>query len=131
MRVIVVCFMRTLPVIGLTFCVSWVLVTLLRGVFALRTMYQAWLESLIVALSRNFVVLFLVALVICVTMIVISVILPLEVGALVSLRPSIATVITLVTLLCCVVNLLIKPLAKLIKHVASDANLDPAFVLLV
>jgi hypothetical protein len=81
-------------------------------------------------LSRNLVILFLVVLVVCVTTIAISAILPLEVGALVPFRPSVAMVVTPVTLFCHVVDLLIVPLAKLMTHFASDALLDLAFALL-
>jgi hypothetical protein len=123
-------FMRTLPVIGLTFCITWILATLLRGVFTLRPVYQAWLEHLFVALSRNLVILFLVALVVSVTTIAIIAILPFEVGAMVPFRPSVATVVTSVTLFCHVADLFIIPLAKLMTHVPSDALLDLAFALL-
>jgi hypothetical protein len=66
--------------------------TLLRGVFTLRPMYRAWLEHLFVALSRNLVILFLVVLVVSVTTIIITAILPLEVEAMVPFRPSVAMV---------------------------------------
>jgi hypothetical protein len=105
-------------------------VTLLRGVFTLRPVYQAWLERLVVLLSRNLVILFLVALVVCVTTIAIAAILPLEVGTMVPFRPSVATVVTSVTLFCHVADLLIVPLAKLMTHVTSDALLDLASALL-
>ncbi len=95
--VIVMRFIQTLPVIGLTLCIPWILVTLLKDVFTLRPVYQAWLEHLFVALSRNLVILFLVALVVSVTTIAITAILPLEVGALEPFRPSVATVVTPVT----------------------------------
>jgi hypothetical protein len=88
-------------------------------------------ERLFVTLSRNLVVLFLVALVISVTTIAITVILPLEVGALEPSRPSVAMVVTSVMLFCCMANLLIKPLAKLMTHISSDALLDLAFALLM
>jgi hypothetical protein len=92
--------------------------------------YQAWLECLFVALSRNLVILFLVMLVVSVTTIAITTILSLEVGAMVPFRPSVATVGTSVTLFCHMADLFIVPLAKLMTHVASDALLDLAFVLL-
>jgi hypothetical protein len=123
--------MRMLPVIGLKFCITWNLATLLRGVFTLRPMYRAWLERFFVALSRNLVIPFLVALVVSVTTIAITAILPLEVGALEPFRPSVARVVTPVTSFCCVADLLIKPLAKLMMHIASDALLDLAFMLLL
>ncbi len=123
--------MRTLPVIGLTFCSPWILVTLLRGVFTLRPVYRAWLECLFVALSRNLVILFLVLHVVSVMTIAITAILPLEVGALEPFRPSVVMVVTPVTLFCCMADLLIKPLAKLMTHIASDALLDLAFGLLM
>jgi hypothetical protein len=88
------------------------------------------LERLVVALSRNLVILFLVVLVGCVMTIAITVILPLKVGAMVPFRPSVATVVTSVMLFCYVVDLLIVPLAKLMTHVVSDALLDLAFTLL-
>ncbi len=122
--------MRMLSVIGLTFCITWILVTLFRGVFTLRPMYQAWLERLFVALSRNLVILFLVALVVSVTTIAIIATLPLEVGAMVPFRPSVATVVTSVTLFCHVADLFIVPLVKLMTHIASDTLLDLAFALL-
>ncbi len=122
--------MQTLPVIGLTLCILWIFVTLLRGVFTLRPVYRAWLERLFVVLSRNLVILFLVALVVSVTMIAITMILPLEVGVMVPFKPSVATVVTSVTLFCPLVDLFIVPLAKLMMHVASDALLDLAFALL-
>ena len=123
--------MQTLPVIGLTLCIPWILVTLLRGVFTLRPVYRAWLECLFVALSRNLVILFLVALVVSVTTIAITVILPLEVGALEPFRPSVVMVVTPVTSFCRMADLLIKPLAKLMTHISSDALLDLAFALLM
>ncbi len=123
--------MQTLPVIGLMLCIPWILVTLLRGVFTLRPMYRAWLERLFVTFSRNLVILFLVALVVSVTTIAIIVILPPEVGALEPFRPSVATVVTPVTSFCHVVDLLIKLLAKLMMHIASDVLLDLAFTLLM
>ncbi len=123
--------MQTLPVIGLTLCIPWHLVTLLRGVFTLRPMYQAWHERLFVALSRNLVILFLVTLVISVTTIAITAILPLEFGVLEPFRPSVARVVTPVTSFCCMADLLIKPLAKLMMHIASDALLNLAFALLI
>ncbi len=104
--------------------------TLLRGVFTLRPVYRAWLEHLFAALSRNLVILFLFALVVSVTTTAITAILPLEVGAMVPFRPSVAMVATSVTLFCHVVDLFIVPLAKLMTHVASDALLDLAFALL-
>ncbi len=104
--------------------------TLLKSVLTLRPVYQAWLECLVVALSRNLVILFLVALVVCVTTIAITMILPLEVGAMVPFRPSVVTVVTSVTSFCHVADLLIVPLAKLMTHVASDALLNLAFALL-
>ncbi len=122
--------MQTLPVIGLTFCIPWILVTLLRGVFTLRPVYQAWFERLFVALSRNLVILFLVALVISVTTIAITAILPLEVGVMVPFRPSVAMVVTSLTSFCHVADLFIIPLAKLMTHVASDALLNLAFALI-
>jgi hypothetical protein len=94
-------------------------------------MYRAWLECLFVVLSRNLVILFLVALVISVTMIAITGILPLEVGALEPFRPSVVTVVTPVMLFCCVADLLIKPLAKLMMHIVSDGLLDLVFALLM
>ncbi len=123
--------MQMLPVIGLMLCIPWILVTLLRGVFTLRSMYRAWLEPLFVALSRNLVILFLVILVVSVTMIAITAILPLEVGALEPFRPSVAMVVTPITSFCHVADLLIKPLAKLMTHIASDALLHLAFLLLM
>jgi hypothetical protein len=122
--------MRTLPVLGLTFCITWNLATLLRGVFTLRPVYQAWLKHLFVTLSRNLVILFLVVLVVSVMTITIILVLPLEVGAMVPFRPSVVTVVTSITLFCCMADLLIKPLAKLMTHIASDALLDLAFALL-
>jgi hypothetical protein len=113
--------MRTLPVI---------LVTLLRGVLALRPVYPEWLERLSVTLSRNLVILFLVVLVVSVTTIAITAFLLLEVGAMVPFRPSVVTVVTSVTSFCHVADLFIVPLAKLMTHVASDALLDLAFALL-
>ncbi len=104
--------------------------TLLRGVFTLRPVYRAWLECLFVTLSRNLVILFFVALVVSVTTITITVILPLEVGAMVPFRPSVAVVVTSVTSFCHVADLFIIPLAKLMMHVASDTLLDLAFALL-
>ncbi len=104
--------------------------TLLKGVFTLRPVHQAWLERLVVVLSRNLVILFHVVLVICVMTIAITAILPLEVGVMVPFRPSVATVVTSVTLFCHVADLLIVPLAKLMTHVPSDALLDLAFALL-
>ncbi len=65
-----------------------------------------------------------------VTTIAITSILPLEVGAMVPFRPSVATVVTSVTLFYHVADLFIVPLAKLMTHVASDALLDLAFALL-
>ncbi len=112
------------------FRIPWILVTLLRGVFTLRPVYQAWLERYFVILSRNLVILFLVALVVSVTTITNTAILPLEVGAMVPFRPSVAMVVTSVTLFCHVADLFIVPLAKLMTHVASDALLDLAFALL-
>jgi hypothetical protein len=94
-------------------------------------MYRAWLERLFVTFSRNLVILFLVALVVSVTTIAIIVILPPEVGALEPFRPSVATVVTPVTSFCHVVDLLIKLLAKLMMHIASDVLLDLAFTLLM
>ncbi len=114
----------------MTFCVPWILVTFLKGVFTLRPVHRAWLECLVVAFSRNLVILFLVALVVCVTMIAVTAILPLEVGGMVPFRPSVAMVVTSVTLFCHVVDLLVLPLAKLMMHVASDALLDLTFALL-
>jgi hypothetical protein len=99
-------------------------------VFTLRPVYQAWLERLFVALSRNLVILFLVALFVSVTTIAITAILPLEVGALEPFRPSVAMVVTPVTPFCHVADLFIVPLAKLMMHVASDALLNLAFMLL-
>ncbi len=90
--------------------------------FTLRPVYRAWLERLFVALSRNLVILFLVALVVSVTMIDITAILP--------LRLSVAMVVTSVTLFCHVGDLFIVPLAKLMMHVASEALLNLAFALL-
>ena len=122
--------MQTLPVIGLTFCVPWILVTFLKGVFTLRPVHSAWLECLVVTFSRNLVILFLVAFVVGVTTIAIIAILPLEVGAMVPFRPSVAMVVTSVTSFCHVADLFIIPLAKLMMHVASDVLLDLAFALL-
>ncbi len=112
------------------FCITWIPVTLLRGVLTLRPVYRAWLERLFVALSRNLVILFLVALVVSVTTIAIIMILPLEVGAMVPFKPSVATVVTSITSFCHVADLFIVPLAKLMTHVASDPLLDLAFALL-
>jgi hypothetical protein len=92
--------------------------------------YQAWLKRLFVALSKNLVILFLVALVVSVRTITINAILPLEVEAMVPFRPSVATVVTSVMSFCHVADLFIVPLAKLMTHVASDALLDLAFPLL-
>ncbi len=98
--------------------------------FTLRPVYQAWLERLFVVLSRNLVILFLVALVVSVTTIAITAILPLEVGTMVPFRPSVAMVVTSVTSFCHVADLFIVPLVKLMMHVASDALLDLVFALL-
>ncbi len=123
-------FMRTLLVLRMMLCVPWILVTLLRGVLALRPVHQALLESLVIVLSRNLVILFLVALVVCVATIAITAILPIEVGAVVLFRSSVAMVVTSVTSFCHVANLLIVPLAKLMTHLASDALLNLALALL-
>jgi hypothetical protein len=123
-------FMRTLLVLRMMLCIPWILVTLLRGVLALRPVHQLWLESLVIALSRNFVILFLVALIVCVTRIATTAILPLEVGVAVLFRPSVAMVVTSATSFCHVANLLIVPLAKLMTHLASNALLNLVFVLL-
>ncbi len=104
--------------------------TFLRGVFTLRPVHRAWLERLVVALSKNLVILFLVVLVVCVTTIAITAILPLEVGVTVLLRPFVATVVTSVTSFRHVAHLLIIPLAKLVTHLASDALLDLALAFL-
>ncbi len=123
-------FVGMLLVLKLTFRVPWVLVALLRGVLALRPVHQAWLEQLVIALSRNLVIPLLVALVIGVTTIAITTILPLEVGGMVLLRPFVATVVTSVTSFRHVAHLLIILLAKLVTHLASEALLDLAFAFL-
>ena len=124
-------FMRTLLVLRMMLCVPWILVTLLRGVLALRPVHRAWLEQLVIVLSGNLVIPLLVALVVGVTTIAITAILPLEFGVLEPFRPSVARVVTPVTSFCCMADLLIKPLAKLMMHITSDALLDLAFVLLM
>jgi hypothetical protein len=123
-------FMGTLLVLKLTVHVPWVLVALLRGVLALRPVHQAWLEHLVIALSGNLVIPLLVAFVVGVTAIAITAILPLEVGAMVLLRPFVATVVTSVTSFRHVVHLLIILPAKLVMHLVSDALLDLAFAFL-
>ncbi len=123
-------FMGTILVLKLKFCVPWVLVALLRGVLALRPVHRPWLEQLVIALSGNLVIPLFVAFVVGVTTIAITVILPLEVGTTVLLRPFVETVVTSVTLLRHVAHLLIIPPAKLVTHLASDALLDLVFAFL-
>ncbi len=98
--------------------------------FTLRPVYRAWIERLFVVLSRNLVILFLVALVVSVTTITTTTILPLEVGTMVPFRLSVVMVVTSVTSFCHVADLIIVPLAKLMTHVASDSLLDLASALL-
>jgi hypothetical protein len=87
-------------------------------------------ERLVIALRGNHVILLLVALVIGVTTIAVTAILPLEVGATVLIRPLVVMTVTSVTLFRHVADLLIVPLAKLVMHLATHALLDLAFALL-
>jgi hypothetical protein len=122
--------MGTLLIFKLMFGVPWVLVALLRGVLALGPVHQAWFELLVIVLRGNLVIPLFVAFVIGVTTIAVTVILPLEVGATVLIRPLVVTTVTSVMSFCHVADLLIVPLAKLVTHLASPALLDLAFVLL-
>jgi hypothetical protein len=124
------CFMGTLLIFKLTFGISWVLVALLRGVIALGPVYQAWLEHLVIELRGNLVIPLLDAFVLGVTTIAVTVILPLEVGNTVLIRPLVVTTVTFVTLFHHMADCLIVPLTKPVMHLTSYALLDLAFALL-
>jgi hypothetical protein len=123
-------FVGALLVLKLTFVVPWVLIALLRGVLALRPMHCAWLECLVAAIRGSLVILLLVAFVVVVTTIAVAAILPLEIAAMVLIRPFVVMTVTSVTSFRHLVDLLIVPFAKLVTHLASHALLDLVFAFL-
>ena len=123
-------FVGTLLIFKLTFGIPWVLVALLRGVIALGPVYQAWLEHLVIELRGNLVITLLDAFVLGVTTIAVTVILPLEVGNTVLIRPLVVTTVTSVMLFHHMADLLIVLLAQFVMHLTSHALLDLMLVFL-
>jgi hypothetical protein len=119
-----------LLVLKLTFVGLWVLVALLRGVLALWSVHQAWLEPFVTAIRGSLVIPLLVAFVVVVTTITVTVILPLEVVTMVLVVPLGVTTVTSITLFCHMADLLIVPLAKFVTHLASHALFNLMFGLL-
>jgi hypothetical protein len=108
----------------LTLVVLGVLVALLGGVLALRSMHRAWLERLVAAIRRGPVLLFLLMLVVVVKRTTVIAILSLVVVVIVLVAlPAVATV-TSVTSFSHMADLLIVPLAQFVAHLASHALLN-------
>jgi hypothetical protein len=98
-------------VVGLTLVpVLGVLVALLGGVLALRSVHRAWLECLVAGIRRGPVLLFLLMLIVVATTTAVIAILPLVVMAIVLIAlPAVAT-ITSVMLFHYMADLLVVPL---------------------
>jgi hypothetical protein len=111
-------------VLNLTFVVLGGFVALLGGVLAFRPVHQVWLERLVAAIRRGVVLLFLFAFVIVTTMTAVLAILPLIVVAIVLVALPAVAIITSVRLFHHMADLLIKPLAQFMTHLASHALLD-------
>jgi hypothetical protein len=125
MRVVVVRLVLTFFVMGLMLVlVLGVLVALLGGVLACRSMPRAWFECLVATIRRGFVLLCLLPLIVVATTIAVIVILPIVVVVIVLIAlPAVATV-TSVTLSRDTANLLIIPLARLMMYLASHGLLN-------
>ncbi len=101
-----------------------VLVALLGGVLALRSVRRAWLECLVAAIRRSLVLLFCFALVIVATTTAVLAILPLVVVAIILIASSAVVTVISVMLFRDAANLLVIPLAQLVVHLASHALLN-------
>ncbi len=101
----------TFFVVGLTLVlVLGVLVALLIGVLALRSVRRAWLEHLVAAIRRGPVLLFLLALIVFATTTTVIAILPLVVVAIVLIALPAVVTLTSMTLFRYTANLLVVPL---------------------
>ncbi len=111
----------------MTFVVLGVFVALLGGVLALWPVHQAWLECLVAAIGRGPVLPFLFAFVVVITTTTIVVILPFVVVAIVLVAVPAVVIVTSVRSFRHTADLLIKPLAQFVTHLASQALLDLTF----
>jgi hypothetical protein len=114
----------TFFVLNLTFVVLGVLVALLGGVLACWLVHRGWLECLVATIGRGHVLPFYFAFVIVIMLTAVIAILPLVVVAIVLVASPAVAIVTSVRSFHHTADLLIKPLAPFMMHLASHALLN-------
>jgi hypothetical protein len=124
------CLVLTFFVLNLMFVVLGVLVALLGNVLALWPVHQAWLEHLAVATARGPALSSHFAFVVVITTTAVVAILPLVVVGIVIVASPAVVIVTSLTLFRHTADLLIKPLAQFVMHLASHMLLNLMLVFL-